>query len=102
MGAVSTSAPRVGRRGGGGRGPSSAAREERRLAAFMVAPSILVIAVVAAYPIGYAIWLSLHEYSIRVAGLSRWAGDRKSTRLNSSHANISYAVFCLQKKNQNP
>src|SRR3712207_8899783 len=26
------------------------------------------------------------------------AGDRKSTRLNSSHANISYAVFCLTKK----
>src|SRR5215203_4444242 len=28
-------------------------------------------------------------------------GDRKSTRLNSSHANISYAVFCLKKKNKN-
>src|SRR3712207_7781405 len=27
--------------------------------------------------------------------------DRKSTRLNSSHANISYAVFCLKKKKQN-
>src|SRR3712207_8718969 len=27
------------------------------------------------------------------------AEDRKSTRLNSSHANISYAVFCLKKKN---
>src|SRR5258707_6134081 len=26
--------------------------------------------------------------------------DRKSTRLNSSHANISYAVFCLQKKTE--
>src|SRR3712207_8134327 len=42
----------------------------------------------------------------RTAG-SRWDGtlpssgdeDRKSTRLNSSHANISYAVFCLKKKN---
>src|SRR3712207_7339657 len=31
----------------------------------------------------------------RVPGLQ----DRKSTRLNSSHANISYAVFCLKKKN---
>src|SRR3712207_7318836 len=30
---------------------------------------------------------------------SIWA-DRKSTRLNSSHANISYAVFCLKKKNK--
>src|SRR3712207_7424273 len=28
-------------------------------------------------------------------------GDRKSTRLNSSHANISYAVFCLKKKKTN-
>src|SRR3712207_6954327 len=27
--------------------------------------------------------------------------DRKSTRLNSSHANISYAVFCLKKNNSN-
>src|SRR3712207_9050093 len=27
-----------------------------------------------------------------------WVQDRKSTRLNSSHANISYAVFCLKKK----
>src|SRR3712207_8856075 len=27
--------------------------------------------------------------------------DRKSTRLNSSHANISYAVFCLKKKRRN-
>src|SRR3712207_8900792 len=27
-------------------------------------------------------------------------GDRKSTRLNSSHANISYAVFCLKKKDE--
>src|SRR3712207_8282898 len=30
----------------------------------------------------------------------RWRRDRKSTRLNSSHANISYAVFCLKKKNK--
>src|SRR3712207_7624155 len=28
--------------------------------------------------------------------------DRKSTRLNSSHANISYAVFCLKKKKRHP
>src|SRR5258707_2517615 len=28
--------------------------------------------------------------------------DRKSTRLNSSHANISYAVFCLKKKKDSP
>lgn len=47
---------------------------ERRLAKLMVAPSIILILLVAAYPIIYAIWLSLHEYSVRVAGLSRWAG----------------------------
>ena len=35
-----------------------------------------------------------HHLQIREAGV-----DRKSTRLNSSHANISYAVFCLKKKN---
>src|SRR3712207_7686537 len=32
-------------------------------------------------------------------GLDRHGVDRKSTRLNSSHANISYAVFCLKKQN---
>src|SRR3712207_7273034 len=31
------------------------------------------------------------------AALRALVGDRKSTRLNSSHANISYAVFCLKK-----
>src|SRR5947209_15248523 len=33
-----------------------------------------------------------------VARIRQPRGDRKSTRLNSSHANISYAVFCLKKK----
>src|SRR2546428_4895704 len=39
--------------------------------------------------------------SSRVGGGRRGAGfpDRKSTRLNSSHDQISYAVFCLKKKN---
>src|ERR1039458_9764597 len=36
-----------------------------------------------------------------VTRLPRWASsDRKSTRLNSSHLGISYAVFCLKKKNK--
>src|SRR5207249_11307595 len=34
----------------------------------------------------------------RAAGQRGGAGDRKSTRLNSSHVSISYAVFCLKKK----
>src|SRR3712207_8623401 len=37
---------------------------------------------------------------IRDSDGGAWDGDRKSTRLNSSHANISYAVFCLKKKNK--
>src|SRR3712207_7592117 len=39
--------------------------------------------------------LSLDLRTMNVAGVDR---DRKSTRLNSSHANISYAVFCLKQK----
>src|SRR3712207_7402106 len=49
-----------------------------------------------------------HRRSLRVYTETAWASifarnlfrrpDRKSTRLNSSHANISYAVFCLKKK----
>src|SRR3712207_6956759 len=35
---------------------------------------------------------------VRLADAARTLVDRKSTRLNSSHANISYAVFCLKKK----
>ena len=47
---------------------------EKGLAFWMVSPSMVLIAIVAAYPILYAVWLSLHEYSVRQAGLSRWAG----------------------------
>jgi multiple sugar transport system permease protein len=46
---------------------------ERRLAWLMTGPSIVLIALVALYPIIYAVWLSLHEYSLIQAGLSRWA-----------------------------
>src|SRR3712207_7711972 len=35
---------------------------------------------------------------VSATGEYEYAPDRKSTRLNSSHANISYAVFCLKKK----
>src|SRR3712207_7250908 len=42
--------------------------------------------------------LAKHLGVLEDAGLVAHARDRKSTRLNSSHANISYAVFCLQKK----
>src|SRR3712207_7940749 len=47
-------------------------------------------------------FLTVNGVSARGASLNGPAPvivDRKSTRLNSSHANISYAVFCLKKKN---
>src|SRR3712207_7465881 len=37
-------------------------------------------------------------YALASCFFAQMFGDRKSTRLNSSHANISYAVFCLKKK----
>src|SRR3712207_8983900 len=48
--------------------------------------------------------IDVYELSARVGRVDDMVGalpapeDRKSTRLNSSHANISYAVFCLKKK----
>src|SRR3712207_7209973 len=52
------------------------------------------------YPLSGITVLDLsHVYNGPYAAfLMALAGDRKSTRLNSSHANISYAVFCLKKK----
>src|SRR3712207_8601282 len=49
---------------------------------------------------------AVEEHLLAAIGLDGPHGvvgaDRKSTRLNSSHANISYAVFCLKKKKKNP
>jgi multiple sugar transport system permease protein len=51
----------------------------------MLSPSLIVIALVAAYPIGYAIWLSLNQYSVRVPGLSRFVGfDNYTAALKSA------------------
>src|SRR3712207_8282945 len=41
---------------------------------------------------------TLHPRPDALRGLASGGRDRKSTRLNSSHANISYAVFCLKNK----
>src|SRR3712207_8060526 len=49
---------------------------------------------------GRALARALDAKSAAANSIVRTASDRKSTRLNSSHANISYAVFCLKKKNQ--
>src|SRR5256885_8802977 len=47
--------------------------------------------------IGCLLALPMHGYSTGMMSFDTW-GDRKSTRLNSSHLVISYAVFCLKKK----
>src|SRR5438105_14082829 len=51
-----------------------------------------------ALPICVAGWQRGHRRQDRRAGCRGGDGDRKSTRLNSSHEWISYAVFCLKKK----
>src|SRR5437870_10360332 len=43
--------------------------------------------------------LDLASQFPQILGVVGWVEDRKSTRLNSSHVAISYAVFCLKKKN---
>src|SRR5258705_7239755 len=45
-------------------------------------------------------FLNVHRWTGRTYVLAVLLGDRKSTRLNSSHLGISYAVFCLKKKKQ--
>src|SRR5258707_6070401 len=42
--------------------------------------------------------VEIDAIAARIIPSDETPGDRKSTRLNSSHANISYAVFCLKKK----
>src|SRR5436853_4851499 len=41
----------------------------------------------------------LPQKNLGMGGVPKRSADRKSTRLNSSHLGISYAVFCLKKKN---
>src|SRR2546430_6339728 len=58
--------------------------------------------VVSAMECACALLLTMHrdtlKYSIKQHPQVERAADRKSTRLNSSHSQISYAVFCLKKK----
>src|SRR5438552_6361841 len=59
-----------------------------------------------AFATGYFSWFAEEARGVYgeivpppVSGKRLWVLDRKSTRLNSSHQIISYAVFCLKKKN---
>ena len=76
---AATALPLPKRRGGA---PSSG---RSAVSARDAAPSLAVIALVAAYPIGYAIWLSLNEYSVITPGLSRFVGfDNYTEALGST------------------
>jgi multiple sugar transport system permease protein len=67
---------------------------ESRLGAAMMAPSLIVMGLVAAFPIGYAIWLSLNEYSVRVEGLSRFVGfDNYSEALWGDGSSAFWEAF---------
>src|SRR5436309_3656986 len=57
------------------------------------AVAVLVVAALA-LGVGYTLFTELQSNSVSAYGII----DRKSTRLNSSHVKISYAVFCLKKK----
>src|SRR5690625_5688934 len=61
--------------------------------------SILKIALSYSIFIGVLLWFTGHSLSAVFLD-GRNEADRKSTRLNSSHVAISYAVFCLKKKNK--
>src|SRR3712207_6984829 len=50
------------------------------------------------HPVGSALDHRHHRHAVAAGPGAPRRVDRKSTRLNSSHANISYAVFCLKKK----
>src|SRR5437868_3454527 len=61
-------------------------------------PKLLALAEKAKTINGYVIEVKGHASSVGSVTLNQQLRDRKSTRLNSSHVSISYAVFCLKKK----
>src|SRR3712207_7718472 len=60
-------------------------------------PTLFFGSLTAAYPVPPSASVRASSATVMAAD-GRCRTDRKSTRLNSSHANISYAVFCLKKK----
>src|SRR3712207_8989180 len=67
-----------------------------------VAPQIVQLPLAFRVPYVLGPAASADDRKVRGSTSHRSVGDRKSTRLNSSHANISYAVFCLKKKKKEP
>src|SRR3712207_7431590 len=65
--------------------------------------ALAAVAVVVTGPVAEAVGgaIGVGDTAVTVWNIAKWPVDRKSTRLNSSHANISYAVFCLKKKKHN-
>src|SRR5690348_17680139 len=61
----------------------------------------LPISAVASWPAGDGVAAGGCTFGAAAEGSGLSDEDRKSTRLNSSHPSISYAVFCLKKKNDN-
>src|SRR2546422_2586969 len=75
--------------------PESLLMTQNSLVAFPVEPSKFP----RLFPERGAPMLSTHLTGKSLGNFEGSTGDRKSTRLNSSHGYISYAVFCLKKKN---
>src|SRR3954454_247673 len=68
------------------KGLSDRARAERKLAYMLCAPAIIVMIAVTAYPILYAVWLSLHRADLRFPDRNAWVGlDNYITVLGSGH-----------------
>lgn len=59
---------------------SEGAKAERRLAYLLCAPAVVIMLAVTAYPIGYAVWLSLQRYDLRFRRTAPSPGSRTTSR----------------------
>lgn len=71
---MSTMAEPTKDKAGGAKALSAGARQERRLGLLLCAPAVLVMAAVTAYPIGYAVYLSLQRYDLRFPAQAEFVG----------------------------
>ncbi|MDX2643518.1 sugar ABC transporter permease [Streptomyces sp. PA03-1a] len=75
---------------------SEGARQERRLGWLLCAPAVVVMLVVTAYPVFYAVYLSLHRYDLRFPQLARFVGlDNYAAVLSSGFWWEAFWVTCL-------